>query len=348
MIYRNQAGQGIYLIASAAGDAANITGAWSLDGAEPTSGFDTAHPTEIGNGAYWQPLTAAETDGEAYLYAWTSTSPGVTVTPEKGFTAGVDVRALSGVPYYAYDAVLAGATASTVTLPATKADGTAIPDDGSFANTGLYVYSGTGTDQWVVLTTPTSAVPNGRVYNSLRPTNGVTLDSTSRVQFVGRLYTQWGTIAAATATTVTLPETDSLGVSIPDDGRYQNTALWIAANTGAGQVVQLGEPTSAPPNGREYSVVAGSMPRTLDATSIYYVMGTSTARLDHAQVLAAPRVLDAVADADLTVADALHAAIATAAGDQTEVGVAYTVKTPAGTVIRNFMLDSSSQPTSRT
>jgi hypothetical protein len=61
------------------------------------------------------------------------------------------------------------------------------------------------------------------------------------------------------------------------------------------------------------------------------------------------RPLDAVADAALTVGDALVCAISAAAGKEAVVGTAYTVQTPAtGTIIRNFVLDSATAPTSRT
>jgi len=62
-----------------------------------------------------------------------------------------------------------------------------------------------------------------------------------------------------------------------------------------------------------------------------------------------PRALDAVADAALTVGDALVCAVAGAAGKQIVLGTAYTVKTPStATTIRTFTLDTTVNPTSRT
>lgn len=70
--------------------------------------------------------------------------------------------------------------------------------------------------------------------------------------------------------------------------------------------------------------------------------------IDLAQTGLVPRALDAVADAALTVGDALVAAVAGAAGRELIVGTAYTVMTPAGTTIQTFTLDSGTNPTSRT
>jgi hypothetical protein len=61
-----------------------------------------------------------------------------------------------------------------------------------------------------------------------------------------------------------------------------------------------------------------------------------------------PRSLDAVADAALTVGDALVSAICAAAGKESVVGTAYTIKSPSsGTTIRTFTLDNASSPSSR-
>lgn len=72
--------------------------------------------------------------------------------------------------------------------------------------------------------------------------------------------------------------------------------------------------------------------------------------LDLAQAGLVPRALDAVADASLTVGDALVAAICGAAGKESIASTAYTVKTPStGTAIRAFTLtlDALGQPTAR-
>lgn len=88
-IVKNASG-GVYLVAydttltptsGKAGDAANITGFWSKDGGAQTTGFTTANPTEIGGGIYWQPLTAAETNGDHLAYRWVSATSGVVIDP---------------------------------------------------------------------------------------------------------------------------------------------------------------------------------------------------------------------------------------------------------------------------
>jgi hypothetical protein len=71
------------------------------------------------------------------------------------------------------------------------------------------------------------------------------------------------------------------------------------------------------------------------------------ANLNLAQPLAAPRVLDALADAVLTINDALHCAISENSGGESVAGTAYTKKTIAGTTIRNLVLDSATTPTGR-
>src|SRR6516164_6312411 len=90
MILKNVSGQGVYLYAvdttsspylGKTGDASNITGFWSLDGGAETSGFGTAHPTEIGGGAYWQPLAQAETNCNRGSARWVSSTTGIVITP---------------------------------------------------------------------------------------------------------------------------------------------------------------------------------------------------------------------------------------------------------------------------
>jgi hypothetical protein len=66
------------------------------------------------------------------------------------------------------------------------------------------------------------------------------------------------------------------------------------------------------------------------------------------QVLGAPRALDTVNDAGLTVNDALICAIASASGKESITGTNYIVQTPyTATTIRTFILNNPSSPTSR-
>jgi trimeric autotransporter adhesin len=76
---------------------------------------------------------------------------------------------------------------------------------------------------------------------------------------------------------------------------------------------------------------------------------TAAVTISTSQTLGAARALDAIADTSLTVNDALHCAIAAAAGKESISGTTYLVKTPStGTTLRTFTLDSGSAPTSRT
>ena len=97
MLLKNVAAQGIYLFAydtvnniAKTGDASNITGHYSLDGAAWTS-FATTNPTEIGGGVYWQPLLQAGTNGNACAYCWTSTTTGIQIDPVLVLTTGVSL-----------------------------------------------------------------------------------------------------------------------------------------------------------------------------------------------------------------------------------------------------------------
>lgn len=92
MILKNTASQGVYLFASdkttgvgLAGDQANITGAISKDGSAEAA-FATANPTNIGGGLYWQPLSQAETNCNAFGMRWTSSTSNILIEPIVGFT----------------------------------------------------------------------------------------------------------------------------------------------------------------------------------------------------------------------------------------------------------------------
>jgi hypothetical protein len=94
--------------------------------------------------------------------------------------------------------------------------------------------------------------------------------------------------------------------------------------------------------------VVGSVGSVAAPVTVGTVNDKAGYSLDLAGTLAAPRALDSVADASLTLNDALHCAIASAAGKESVTGTAYVVRTPStGTVLRTFTLDSASAPTSR-
>jgi hypothetical protein len=106
-VYKNVSGQGVYLYAydttngvAKTGDAANITGSYSLGGGAAAA-VATLHPTEIGGGIYWQPLSQAETNGDTAAYYWASGTSGVqidpvTVAPLPGTSSGVSSVVAAG------------------------------------------------------------------------------------------------------------------------------------------------------------------------------------------------------------------------------------------------------------
>ena len=96
------------------GDAANITGYWSLDGGTPTV-YGTANPTELSAtnaaGLYWQPLAQSETNGNVIGFAWKSSTAGVAIDPLIVFTSGANIPvAVAGA---ANGLMIAGSNAAT-------------------------------------------------------------------------------------------------------------------------------------------------------------------------------------------------------------------------------------------
>jgi hypothetical protein len=84
----------------------------------------------------------------------------------------------AGVPVFAYDGILAGATNATITFPTTDVAGNTILDDGRYQFTGLEIAEGTtGGGQLIVVTTRTT---NPRQYNVVPATMPVVCDNTSK------------------------------------------------------------------------------------------------------------------------------------------------------------------------
>jgi len=121
VLLKNVASQGIflyeYVIATglpATGDAANITGYWSLDSGTPTV-FGTTNPTELSAshmpGVYWQPLAQGETNGNAIAYAWKSSTSGNAINPVVVLTTGVSIPVAA--PGAAGGSFIAGTNAAT-------------------------------------------------------------------------------------------------------------------------------------------------------------------------------------------------------------------------------------------
>jgi hypothetical protein len=89
----------------------------------------------------------------------------------------------------------------------------------------------------------------------------------------------------------------------------------------------------------DFAVLAAAVYDALFGTAALSTLG-----LDG--LLSAPRVLDAAANAAITLNDALWCAVAEGAGRKAVVGQVLAKKTPDGTAtIRNLTLDSTSNPT---
>lgn len=102
-----------------------------------------------------------------------------------------------------------------------------------------------------------------------------TVDGQTVVKWVGKftLTAEYDfTIDSADSDNVVLPSTYQSGAALPDDERYEWTALKVVAGTGIGQVVLLSTAGGTVP--RYYLIVAGTMPITLDNTSKCKVLGT--------------------------------------------------------------------------
>ena len=117
MLLKNTGSQGVYLyeyiVATGlpkTGDAANITGSYTLDGTDH-AGFTTANPTEIGGGVYWQPLAQGETNANIAAYRWASTTSGVQINPVFVLTTGAGLPAVA--PGAANGLFIAGTNAAT-------------------------------------------------------------------------------------------------------------------------------------------------------------------------------------------------------------------------------------------
>lgn len=97
-LFKNLAGQKVPVYAydsngAKTGDAANITGSISKDGAAPAAIADT-NPTEVGGGWYAFDITQAESNANLLLWYGASGTSGVKVEGGSGFT----VEQLGGVP----------------------------------------------------------------------------------------------------------------------------------------------------------------------------------------------------------------------------------------------------------
>ena len=131
----------------------------------------------------------------------------------------------------------------------------------------------------------------------------------------------------------------TVGYTLPDGSRTTSVVSELQAGTGVyGAAITHSESLS----GALTWDTGGGSP-------VYAFEEISPATFDLTRTLSAARAVDNVSDTALTINDALHCAVASAAGKEDVTGTAYVVKTPyTGTVIRTFTLDSATLPTART
>jgi hypothetical protein len=121
-------------------------------------------------------------------------------------------------------------------------------------------------------------------------------------------------------------------------------AVWSVSRSGNQTAGTFGEGVASV-QGPLVGNITGNVTGNLSG-SVGSVTGAVTLNLS--QTGLSPRALDNVADASLTVGDALVAAIAGAVGKEAVSGTSYIVQTPfTGTTVRSFTLNSATAPTSR-
>lgn len=250
-----------------------------------------------------------------------------------GVTLTADFDSVTGFNHYAID---------------TSADGT-FYSAGSFFD----VVITTGTVDSVSAVGTVVGSFTIRKNSALKPTTaGRTLDVSSG----GEAGLDWANIGSPT-TTVNLSGTSTKALEPTTAGR----TLDVTATGEAGiDWANIGSPTTTVNlSGTTISTsqVAASVTGSVGSVtgnvggnvvgSVASVTAAVTVTLS--QALSSARNVGSVADTSLTLNDALHCAIAAAAGQQTVVSTTYTVKTPStATTLRSFTLDSGTNPTSRT
>lgn len=253
--------------------------------------------------------------------------------------AGQTVTAASGVTFPSSVASPTNITAGTITTVTNLTNLPAIPADWLTA-AGIASDAGTelGTAVWAAATrTLTSAGSSGATAQEVWEYATRTLSAGTNIVLVKGVgvtgFTDLDAAGVRTAVGLASANLDTQVAAVKAD-----TAAILDDTGTSGVVVASGSKTgysltqSFPPNFASLAISAGGL-----------------ASINLAQVGLTPRALDAIADGALTVGDALVSAIAVAAGKETVVSTAYTVRTPyTGTVIRTFTLDSATDPTSRT
>ncbi len=289
----------------------------------------------------------------------TLTPPGGVTYTSNARTLGVAPAAVSTAATGLTLALTGGGTAWTPGTPGsptfTASAGTVTAQTITSATAATLTYSSPGTPQTVTITDPstsdTTTLVIASVYNVLAVApygvayTGLGLGYT--------VYNPDGTVFQA-HTTAGVNEIASTGiyqVQFSAVTSFIGLVVWDAP-AGIDPYVREIQPSSAINTPSPTAIAAAVWQDatagdfTVTGSIGKYIMTGVTINL--AQSGFTPRNLGTVADAALTVGDALLAAICAAAGKETVVGTTYTIKSPStGTTIRTFTLDSASSPSSR-
>lgn len=220
---------------------------------------------------------------------------------------------------------------------------------------------------------PTAAEVADAVWDEVR-SGHVAADS-----FGEALQTRTGQITSATSSTVTLPAPYETGLAVGRMLVVNHQARVLGTHAGGGSYAIAPNWTTTPSASDNFwlggyaldaaalrsavglaaanvdtqlsaiSAKTANLPASFPANfAALAITGAGLVSLNLAQASLTVRDLSGVADAGLTVGDALVSAIVIAAGDASVSGTTYTLKTPAGTTTAVKTLDSATAPTAKT
>ncbi len=276
---KNQSGQFVYfsMISALSGTPLTglsglISGRKSLDG---LSGMIvlSGNIIELGGGSYRANLFDFDTNGNQVGYLFTGASAAVPVQYQFDMIDGNG----SGRIYIASGSITSGLIASGIIFVASGpfVNVPIATISGAIANSGLFVSVPPATLSGVIINSGAFVTVPPATLSGVVANSGLNVNA-NMVRSLGVAVTNEDfTVASGSATTVTVPSTDSAGNSIPDDGRYDFTAFQIVGGTGVGQVVLTAGTTGT---ARQYSVFSGTMPVAVDDTSRVVVLGRYYAR----------------------------------------------------------------------
>jgi len=200
----------------------------------------------------------------------------------------------------------------------------------------------TNGNQISYLFTAASAVPAEKtiVTTAADPTNGTSLGLTNLDAAISTRSTYAGGAVASVTGNVGGNVLGSVAGSVAAvTGNVGGSVASVTGNVGGNLAGSVGSVTGNV--GGSVGSVAGNVIGSVGSVA-------SAVTISLSQTGFTPRNLGSVADNQLTIGDALVAAICAAAGKESVSGTTYTVQTPStGTTIRSFTLDSGTSPSTR-